>query len=1240
MVSILDNSPEKKIIDSIKNLIGKTEEANFAVGYFFLSGWNLVKDELPDKVKNEFLKILIGRELDFPTYKEISKGYKLRIKTKMLDDLSKIDSKKDISNLKQLYELVKEGVIDFKIYLEGKLHSKLYLFIQNTKFLDKDERFPPGTAIVGSSNFTLSGATINRELNVEFTDKEQVLFLYNWFQNLWNNHSEDFNDDIIEIIKYSNIFNKEKKNPFGIYVPPKVLFKYLSWIWLRGKIEPIEKEDILAQFQLIGVLNAIEIISEYNGVIISDSVGLGKSFIGATIIEEYILGNLPEWDPKSYGINKIRKVLFILPPSLIKQWRTIVFRSGDFFSKNTFKKDSSDKKFVKYSIIGETSHGPNIIGEIDFISLGKFGLFNPEEIYKNKLHEDYDLILIDEAHKFRNSWTNRWRNIRTLRYKKKDNSSSFRNKFLLLTATPINNNIWDVYNLIKIFSDDNFTNFKKRNVQISKLFSEYRDIKIKWKEDKKEEGNLAIKAQEIKNNVFKNVVILRTRKYIMEKFGENGKINLRGKEYSFKDPIPDKISYKNPNKKYSPYNDFINELEKIFEDLEFSFTKLYSSGYVAFNTQQGPEEISEEGNIMIPIGGILKFLLAKRLESSLFAFERTLKKLFNKNNLFYNALNEFIKDLKDLKDDEFFEYVKKISNNFIEIAEKEDIVKEFEEDDVEIEEGRIDPRLRMIFNLIKLSNPVLLKSFEIISREKEFYDYCIEFSEKDSIIKAIKSGIETIFLELERDRKLMTLILKTINEIKEKTKDEEILIVDKYRSNGEIVEIYKYLDPKLEKLKELIYNELNGKKYIIFTQYRDTAKYLYHLLKDWLKDQKITLSYIFSEKGLKLEIVTGELDMLQKEKIIDRFAPIANNAEKYINKNDIEVLVSTDSLSEGVNLQDADGVINYDLPWNPMKIVQRVGRVNRIGNEKDIFVKNFSPSKELETIIGILEKLSSKIKDITFLVGKEFYILSEDEDIKPETFEKKVIDLASAKMSDLEEMSQVGDAKFLGDIIHKEEIAKFKLLNFIQNELKLRKDDYDEIQQYIGKKKILYSLIDSIDTFRVYELYRGTTRSGQYILKLKNEEVIETTCEEFKKLWYATELEKDFKISEIYKKIDILDNYFISEIKEKFKGLKTQTGFINKLFAFLRLKKQHKELTNKKINLEKLNALVNYLPLVEMNTREIGQFKKHLISEGAITEKEDVIDIARLIDSAHDYLTIGEDTERKLNFQILGWCGR
>lgn len=1238
MVIILDNSDGRKVIESLKSLIKDAKEACFAVGYFYLSGWNLLKESLPKKAKPSFLKILIGRELNFPTYEEISKGYKLRIKTRLLDDLNDIEEK-DISSIEKLYKLISKGIVDINIFHEGRLHSKLYLFLDRPKRLEDGSHGSPGAAIVGSSNFTLPGTIDNMELNTELTDATQIKYLNKWFKDLWENHSEPFNEELIKIIDASKVLFKKEKNPIGKYLSPKNLFKYLSWIWLRGKIEPIEKEDILAKFQLVGVLNAIEMISEFNGAIIADSVGLGKSFIGATIIEEYILGKIPDWIPNLKAKSSMeRRTLLILPPSLIKQWKSLFFESGDFFSKNITKDISKDDRFVQYTIYGSNSLSEGIIGEIAFLSLGKFQNMDPEEIYKKDLQKNYDLILIDEAHKFRNNWTNRFKNVQALRYKTPEVRTSHRNKFVLLTATPINNNIWDVYNLIKIFSDDNFTNFKKRNINVSELFSKYRKVKQKWKENKKEEGNLRVQAQVIKDKIFKKVIILRTRKYIMDEFGKDGKIFIRDKAYSFSDPVPDKITYKSETETFEQYNKFLELLEKEFERLEFSFTKLYSSGFVAFK-KQGSDSEEESQKIMVPINAILEFLLAKRLESSIFAFERTLSKLAFKNNLFFKILEEIKGKIEDLNNQEFLQNLREFSRRCIEIAQKEDTVKEFEEDEIDIEEKRIDPRLRLIFNLLSYGSynvDPLLERF--LQKESDFYEFLEKSEKKVEIIESLKAGLKLLHTELKKDKEIFDNIKENLNDVKYSEKSI-IKFVGEFSESGKNIKIPKYIDPKIEKLKRLIYEKLIGKKYIIFTQYKDTAKYLYNTLVKWIKRQKSTLNYLFTEDKLKIAMVSGESDIELKNRIIDRFAPIANNAQRYINDDEIEILVSTDTLSEGVNLQDAHGVINFDLPWNPMKIVQRVGRVNRIGSEKEIFVKNFNPTKELEAIIGILEKLSNKIQDITILIGKEFYILSEDEEISPEIFEKKIKDLAAAKMSQLEEISKVGDSKFFDEIEHKEEIAKFRLLNFIQNELKLRKDDFEEIHPYLEKDNIYYTLINPKEFVRIYDLYRGNTIAGRYILKKEENQIIETTCQEFIKLWDTEELQTDLDISNVKKNVEKMDKHFQKVYLESAKGLKTQGGFIGKLYAELRNLKIYKRIKPLEIDREKLNKLIDYLPLVEMNTFEIKSFNDYLLDSECISKNKSIKDYKQLVDLSFEYLKPDKDTFRKLNYKVkVWWC--
>lgn len=187
-----------------------------------------------------------------------------------------------------------------------------------------------------------------------------------------------------------------------------------------------------------------------------------------------------------------------------------------------------------------------------------------------------------------------------------------------------------------------------------------------------------------------------------------------------------------------------------------------------------------------------------------------------------------------------------------------------------------------------------------------------------------------------------------------------------------LTRIKPYADRKLIALKEQLVKdqvfETGGKKAVIFTQFVDTAKYIYNDLKESLKDKRV-------------EPLTGETKPETRERLIREFAPIANKAP-YVEK-EIDVLVSTDILSEGQNLQDANYVINYDLPWNPMKIVQRAGRVDRLGSRHDTVTSAvFIPEKELEDLLGLLEKLETKIQKIADTIGIETTILGERENPK------------------------------------------------------------------------------------------------------------------------------------------------------------------------------------------------------------------------------------------------------------------
>ncbi|MCD6231123.1 NgoFVII family restriction endonuclease [Candidatus Aerophobetes bacterium] len=198
--NIIDNTPQRELIRVIKDQLKKSKEAKFAIGYFFLSGFSLVKNDFPGGLSPlPFLKIVMGNETTYPTKEELVAGYNLRelFKQRMIEDLQRQKiTEEQINQLKALRDFVAKDIIDVKLFDKSRLHAKLYLFLTKP-----EEKYgSPGLAVVGSSNFTAEGLTQNKELNVLLTSREEVFSLNQWFDELWD-------EAVITLRKMINIFN-------------------------------------------------------------------------------------------------------------------------------------------------------------------------------------------------------------------------------------------------------------------------------------------------------------------------------------------------------------------------------------------------------------------------------------------------------------------------------------------------------------------------------------------------------------------------------------------------------------------------------------------------------------------------------------------------------------------------------------------------------------------------------------------------------------------------------------------------------------------------------------------------------------------------------------------------------------------------------------------------------------------------------------------------------------------------
>lgn len=1205
---IIDNI-NRKVVDVIKDQLKKCKEAKFAIGYFFLSGFLLVKDDFPSSYhKIPFLKIVMGNETTYPTKEELVEGYNLResLKLKMIEELQSIvltDEQRE--RLITLRNLIANNVIEVKLFDKARLHAKLYLFITNP-----DEVYgSKGLAIVGSSNFTAEGLTKNKELNVLLTDKSDVDYLEQWFNELWS-EAIDFNADLIKVIDVSGSTKRKREYPLiGKYMDKERLFRYFVYKWFEGRVLDVLRGDILAEFQTVGVLNAINIINHYNGVILADSVGLGKSYMASAIIEDFINKRYPNW---LYN-DKEPSVLLILPPSLIPQWEELLIHSKIFFP-NYNRRCLYDKGNEKlYELYKDDKYR----GRLHFLSLGLFQNYN--DLQLKELADEYELIVIDEAHKYRNKNTNRFKNVRRLQ--KKSNDANFANKFILLTATPLNNSINDIKNLISLFMDDTFTQFNIKGVNITELVRDYNRLKKRLRDtdDKNLRQELQKKASEIKEKVLDEIMVLRTRKYIAEQFKD---IKINNKPLIFKDPQPYSLEYSRFHNKN--YDELIKLVSKSLDELTFEYTKLYGTRFVVF--EEDEEEEDEENKHYIEIAELLKLLLGKRLESGIYPFEATLQRIRAKAEIFYKIFNSNLD---------------KIIND----KKLEELVKEA------IEKAKIDKELEEVYE------------YDLETENVDWFDrlknILLEYAEEElgeivnyNSIEILRVGLKRLLKRLKHDIEIMHKILLKLDELKDRD-DLGFIKLGKITDKDEVIEvdIYKYKrDPKLEALKNMLYYpnqkledlpSLYGKKIIVFTQYKDTAYYLYHNLKEWFEKESILHRWIKDHKrnDIKMRLVTGDTDIDTKVSYIKRFAPDANNGYDDVEKyGDIQILVSTDVFSEGVNLQDADAVINYDLPWNPMVIVQRVGRVNRIGNDKDITVINSIPSNEIEVVVRVLNKLKEKIHDLTLIVGKDVKILSPEEEIRIETFGEKIKDLSKASITALEEYGLSDDFKeFIPKGIPKEQMDEYLLLNKIQYELKYKPDDFDDVKDL---DDTYYTFIDGNDRLiSIYEFYRGKYPIMKKIVSIKDDNINYETPLVFLDLINSSKKSASNidNIINCLKKIDDENKKVIEELKGQ---NPTQSGFIYNLFNALLVKRE--EARSSSI-FDRYRSVVLILQLLPHHTYS-RELKELLLKMNLISINNNNVIVNNLVDTVntlYDYLVkekgITSIDSLKPNVKHWGW---
>lgn len=831
------NSNENTLLEKFKGVFTYSKVAAFdaLVGYFRSSGYFLIRNYLRN-VEN--VRILVGINVDYLISEAARKGLEFKFNAnetreeflqRLKEDIQNAEYSKDVEEgILEFIHDVSSGKIQIKAHPDKNIHAKIYIF--------RPEPFNVhniGSVITGSSNLTTPGLETNFEFNVELRDYDDVAYATKTFNELWG-EAIDIKPEEVEVTKDATYLNEEF-TPFDIYI--KFLVEYFgkSIEYDPESIEDLPKGYTKLRYQVDAVNEGYQKLMKHNGFFLSDVVGLGKTIVAAIIAKKFYWRTGPR-----------TKTLVVHTPPMETSWRKVIY---DF----------------------------DVPG-VDFITNGS--------IHKVKHPDDYDLIIVDEAHKFRSDESDMFDLLQKLcktsrRRPALDGSTD--KKVVLITATPLNNRPEDIRNQIYLFQDSKQSTLEIGNLQhfFRPLIEDYKKIK---KEVDKRKIALEVKRiySEIRTKVLQPLIVRRTRTDLRET--EEYKLDLKQQGVVFPDIKPPRqVLYKLDAELEQLYETSFSLIRDTVEGLKyFRYQAIkYLKPEVKANYKQA-DMISEQ------LAMIMKTLLVKRIDSSFHAFKMSLGR--------YHEANKAM--------------VKMFENDRIYIAPKVG-VNEFINNDNEAE-------------LIKLLE---------------------ESNDPNHIRQLTKEDFRPGFLEgLAHDQKILDNLVAKWEKV---TQDPK-------------------LDELVRKLKDEFFSkEINNQgKLVLFSESKETTQYLYNELK---------------KRGFT------KLLAVDSENVKDLVSVIAENFDANHNamlqKDDYSMVITTEVLAEGVNLHRANIIVNYDIPWNATRLMQRIGRVNRVGTKSPyIFIYNFFPTTQADNDIELNKKAYVKLQAFHSALGEDSKIYTEDEE--------------------------------------------------------------------------------------------------------------------------------------------------------------------------------------------------------------------------------------------------------------------
>lgn len=730
------------------------------------------------------------------------------------------------------------------------------------------------------------------------------------FDNLWKDNSrlQEVTDEVIDNITAAynenspdfiyfvtlyNIFNEFLEDVSEDHLPNEATGFKESKIW-----------SMLYNFQKDAVLAIISKLEKFNGCILADSVGLGKTFTALAVIKYYE--------------NRNKSVLVLCPKKLTNNWNTY----KDNYVNNPIASDRLCYDVLYHTDLNRT-HGKSNGLDLDRLNWS-----------------NYDLVVIDESHNFRNggklSGKDNEKENRYLKLLNKVIRKGVKTKVLMLSATPVNNRFNDLKNQLALAYEgnadliDDKLNTTKNIDEIFKNAQRAFNTWSKWNPTDRTTENLLRMLDFDFFEVLDSVTIARSRKHIQKYYDTSdiGTFPTRLKPISLRPPLTSL-------KKAINYNEIYEQLTQltlsIYTPTHFilpSKMEKYAEMYEDNKVNVGFTQANREQGIR----RLTAINLMKRMESSVHSFNLTLKRI-------YNLIDATIQSI-DAYD--------KTSSVKLELTDISNI-DEFDSEDQNIDE------------LFTFGKKVKIEIGDM--------DYK---SWRDSLVK---------------DRDTLGLLTLMVGDI-----------TPKYDSK--LQELFWVIKNKLE-------NPINqdNKKIIIFTAFADTAEYLFDNVSKFVKENF----------GLNTAMVSGSVEgcttvpRLRSDlnTVLTCFSPISKDKHLLMpnDKTEIDFLIATDCISEGQNLQDCDYLINYDIHWNPVRIIQRFGRIDRIGS-KNAFIQlvNFWPDVTLDEYIDLKAKVETRMKIVDMTATGDDNLLSDEEKTDLE-YRKAQLKRLQEEVVDIEDMS-------------------------------------------------------------------------------------------------------------------------------------------------------------------------------------------------------------------------------------------